>query len=155
MIVYTAWTPLKFLWAPFSLKGPPYLLNYYNLDWSIGPLPYQNQAAAWLIRQPWWKNQAAAWLIRQLPDWNRASAWSIRTPVFKKPHVSPPLSGLAKDVAYPMGSPGVVCVHCWSLRGSASSIPTLSPSSIASSSGWCWSGSSPISLILTIMSRSK
>ena len=33
MIVYTALLPLNFLWAPFSLKEPPNLLDYYKLDW--------------------------------------------------------------------------------------------------------------------------
>ena len=29
MIVYTICNPLNFLWAPFSLKEPPNLLDYY------------------------------------------------------------------------------------------------------------------------------
>ena len=29
MIVYTTCNPLNFLWAPFSLKEPPHLLDYY------------------------------------------------------------------------------------------------------------------------------
>ena len=38
MIVYTALLPLNFLWAPFSLKEPPNLLEKIR--------KYENQAAA-------------------------------------------------------------------------------------------------------------
>ena len=57
MIVYTACNPLYFLWAQFSLKEPPNLLYYYNLDckksenMKIRQLPDQNQA------RPYWSGQ--------------------------------------------------------------------------------------------------
>ena len=52
MIVYNTCNPLNFLYAPFSLKEPPNLLDYYKLNWrksenmKIRQLPNQNQAAA-------------------------------------------------------------------------------------------------------------
>ena len=70
IIVYTVYNPLNFLWAPFSLKEPPYLLDYYKLDcrksanMKIWRLP--DRSGSCLIK------------IRPRPDWSGCCLIKIR-----------------------------------------------------------------------------
>ena len=56
MIVNTAFNPLNFLWARFSFKEPPHLLDYYKLDC----------------------RKSENMKIRQLPDWSDSCLIKIR-----------------------------------------------------------------------------
>ena len=66
MIVYTTCNPLNFPWAPFSLKEPPNLLDYYKLDCNklenmkIRRLPAWSGSCLIKIR-PGLIGQVAAW----------------------------------------------------------------------------------------------
>ena len=79
MIVYTACNPINFLRAPFSLKEPPNLLEYYKLDskksenMKIRPLPDWSGSCLIKIRLGLIK-------IRQLPDLSGHCLIKIRQP---------------------------------------------------------------------------